>query len=175
MSATSPLRNRLPHAAPRIAQAALERARLTVVPRRRSRAPRVPFVTFVSVILLCGVVGLLMFNTSMQQASFRETALQQQATDLSAQQEALEMELQELNDPVQVAAAAEKLGMVMPTTGAGVLHLGTGKISGDPQPASGSDRLPLEQPGPRRPAVLDPPAVKQKVKPGADGVPATVR
>ena len=34
-------------------------------------APRVPFVTLVSLMLLGGVVGLLMFNTSMQQASFR--------------------------------------------------------------------------------------------------------
>ncbi|GAA1523515.1 hypothetical protein [Nocardioides humi] len=173
MSSTSPLRNRLPYVAPRLAQAALERARLTVVPRRRSRAPRVPFVTFVSLILLGGVIGLLMFNTSMQQASFRETALQKQATDLGAQQEALEMDLQALNDPAHVAAAAERLGMVMPTTGAGVLHLGSGKISGDPQPASGEDRLPLEPPGPERPAALDPTPVKVKVKAGADGAPAT--
>ncbi|MDQ6524137.1 hypothetical protein RB608_11025 [Nocardioides sp. LHD-245] len=174
MSATSPLRNRLPYVAPRIAQAALQRARLTVVPRRRTQAPRVPFVTFVSIILLGGVVGLLMFNTSMQQASFRETALQNQATDLGAQQEALEMDLQVLNDPAHVAAAAERLGLVMPT-GAGVLHLGSGKISGDPQPATGADRLPLEPPGPRRPAELDPPPVKEKVKAATDGVPATVQ
>ena len=33
--------------APRIAEAAAERARLTVVPRRAQRAPRVPFVTLV--------------------------------------------------------------------------------------------------------------------------------
>ncbi|NGZ99991.1 hypothetical protein G5V59_06500 [Nocardioides sp. W3-2-3] len=91
MSSTAPQIRRLQTVAPRIAQAALQRARLTVVPRaRRSRAPRVPFVTFVSVILLAGVLGLLLFNTSMQQASFRATALQKQATDLSAQQEALE-------------------------------------------------------------------------------------
>ncbi|GAA3521298.1 hypothetical protein [Nocardioides daeguensis] len=175
MSSTSPVRNRLPYVAPRIAQAALERARLTVVPRRRTRAPRVPFVTFVSVILLGGVIGLLMFNTSMQQASFRETALRKQATDLGAQQEALEMDLQSLNDPAHVAAAAEKLGMVTPSTAAGVLHLGSGEISGDPQPATGADRLPLEQPGPQRPSFLDPPPVKQKVKPATDGVPATVQ
>jgi hypothetical protein len=175
MSSTSPLRNRLPYVAPRIAQAALQRARLTVVPRRRTQAPRVPFVTFVSIILLGGVIGLLMFNTSMQQASFRETALQNQATDLGAQQEALEMDLQVLNDPAHVAAAAEKLGLVMPASGAGVLHLGSGRISGDPQPATGADRLPLEPPGPSRPADLDPPPVKQKVQAATDGVPATVQ
>ena len=61
----------LPHSrvrVQRIAEAAVERARLTVVPRvRRSRSPRVPFVTLVSLLLLGGVVGLLMFNTTMQQ------------------------------------------------------------------------------------------------------------
>ncbi len=176
MSSTSPLRNRLPNVAPRVAQAALERARLSVVPRRRTRAARVPFVTFVSIILLGGVIGLLMFNTSMQQASFRETALQKQATDLGAQQEALQMELRGLNEPAHVAAAAEKLGMVLPTTAAGVLNLATGKISGDPQPASRTDRLPIQQPAPTRPGVLDPTPVKVKVKaPPADGAPAVVR
>ena len=91
-STAAQLRSRLP----RIAEVAVQRARLTVVPRPRTRprAPRVPFVTLVSVILLGGVIGLLMFNTSMQQASFRAAALEQQADDLTAQQEALGLELQ---------------------------------------------------------------------------------
>ncbi len=147
---------RLPHVAPRMPPAGRGRARLTVVPRRRSRAPRVPFVTFVSVIRLAGVVGLLMLNTSMQQASFRETALAAQATDLGAQEEALKMDLQALNAPARVSAEAERLGLVQPTAPAGVLHLGTGEISGDPKPATRGDRLPAQMPGPRRPAVLDP-------------------
>ena len=42
---------------PRIAEAAVERARLTVVPRRRTRAPRVPFVALVSLLLVSGVAG----------------------------------------------------------------------------------------------------------------------
>ena len=84
MSSTAPqLRSRLP----RLAEAAVERARLTVVPRRRTRAPRVPFVTLVSTLLLGGVVGLLLFNTSMQQASFAATALEEQATNLSAREQ----------------------------------------------------------------------------------------
>ncbi len=45
-------------------EAAVERARLSVVPhRRRVRAPRMPFVTLVSLVLLGGIVGLLCFNT----------------------------------------------------------------------------------------------------------------
>ena len=66
------LRSRMP----RIAWAAVERARLTVVPRRRTKAARMPFVLLVSLVLLGGVVGLLLFNTSMQQASFAATSLE---------------------------------------------------------------------------------------------------
>ena len=64
---SSPLPQATPRRVQRIAEAAVERARLSVVPRVRRRAPRVPFVTLVSLVLLGGVVGLLMFNTSMQQ------------------------------------------------------------------------------------------------------------
>ena len=57
----------------------MERARLTVVPRRPSPAPRMPFMILVAPALLGGVVGLLLFNTSMQQASYKATALELQA------------------------------------------------------------------------------------------------
>ena len=176
MSSTAPQLRRLPQVAPRLAQAALERARLTVVPRRRTRAPRVPFVTFVSIILLAGVVGLLLFNTSMQQASFQATALQQQATNLGARQEALEMDIQDLRQPQRVAREAQALGMVIPSTPAGVIRLGTGRIEGDPTPASAADSIPLGAPAPKRPKALDPRPVKVEAgaaKPEArrDGAP----
>ena len=159
MSSTAPQIRRLQSVAPRIAQAALERARLTLVPRtRRKRAPRVPFVAFVSVILLAGVIGLLLFNTSMQQASFKATALENQATDLGAQQEALEMDIQALREPQRLARLAQDMGMVIPSTPAGVLDLSTGKITGQPVPASGGDAIPLHMPGPKKPAELQRPA-----------------
>ena len=80
-------------------QAAVERARLTVVPhRRRVRAPRMPFVTLVSVVLLGGIVGLLCFNTQMQQASFAATTLEERASNLSAREQTLHSELQALRD-----------------------------------------------------------------------------
>ena len=112
MSSTAPqLRSRLP----RLAEAAVERARLTVVPRRRARTPRIPFVTLVSLLLLGGVVGLLLFNTSMQQASFAATALEDQATSLSAREQTLQMELERLRDPQRVAEAAKRQGLVIPS------------------------------------------------------------
>lgn len=167
MSSTAAQVRRLQTVAPRLTQAALQRARLTVVPRtRRSSAPRVPFVTFVSVILLAGVVGLLLFNTSMQQASFRATALQNQATDLSAQQEALEMDIEALNQPARLARLAKEMGMVIPATPAGIIDLGTGKITGDPVAASATDAIPVHPPAPRKPAALNRTVKYVKVAPG---------
>ncbi|MEQ6903710.1 hypothetical protein [Nocardioides sp. YIM 152588] len=162
MSSTAPqVRSRLPRVAPRTAQAAVQRARLTVVPRGRTRAPRVPFVTLVSLILLGGVIGLLLFNTSMQQASFQATALERQASDLGARQEALEMDLQALRDPARIARAAQRQGMVIPTS-AGILDLGTGAISGAAEPAAGAP-LPLAPPAAQRPSFLDPAPVRVRV------------
>jgi hypothetical protein len=140
---------------PRIAEAAVERARLTVVPRRRVRAARVPFVTLVSLILLGGVIGLLLFNTSMQQASFAATDLQHRADTLLAQQQTLQMELDKMRDPQTIALKAQRLGMVLPTSPA-VLDLRSGRVLGQPTPATGIDRLRLLPPAPPKPAALDP-------------------
>lgn len=122
--------------------AALQRARLTVVPRTRQAAPRLPFIALITTILLGGVIGLLMFNTSMQQAAFVENRLQTQADNLAARQQALESDLEHLDDPLTIAAKAQAHGMVNPGTPA-ALNLGTGKIVGDPAPAAPGDTLQL--------------------------------
>lgn len=105
-----------------------------MVPRLRTRAPRVPFVMLVSLILLAGVVGLLLFNTSMQQASFTESRLQEQASTLSARQQALTMELEQLREPQRLATQACALGMVVGPTAA-YLDVETGRLTGTPTPA----------------------------------------
>ncbi len=119
-----------------------QRARLAVVPGVRSRAPRVPFVTLVSLILLAGVVGLLCFNTSMQQASFAATTLDQRAQALAARQQTLEMELQKLRSPQNIAEKAQAQGLVFPTS-VGWLDLATGQVSGEPAPADRDNTPPL--------------------------------
>ena len=103
-----------PRAVPRLAEDALTRARLTVVPRRRVRAARMPFVTLVSLVLLGGVVGLLCFNTQMQQASFAATSLEAQSGNLAAREQTLHDELQALRNPQNLAAQAQAAGMVVP-------------------------------------------------------------
>jgi cell division protein FtsB len=154
MSSTAPaLRARVP----RLAGAALERARLTVVPKRRRRSSPVPFMLLVSMLAVGGVVGLLLFNTSMQQASFAATGLQHQAEVMQARQQTLQMQLDQLRDPQMIALKAQRMGMVLPTSPA-VLDLRTGKVRGQPTPATRRDPLRLVAPPPTKPAELDPPA-----------------
>ncbi|GAB7003748.1 hypothetical protein JCM18899A_12200 [Nocardioides sp. AN3] len=128
--------------------AALQRARLTVVPRRRVEASRFPFVTLVSLILLGGVISLLCFNTSMQQAAFTEARLEKQATTLAAQQESLESDLQTLRAPQHVAQMAQKQGMVIPPSVA-MINVATGRVSGAAAPANGDATPPLWPPVPK--------------------------
>lgn len=124
-----------------IGEAAVSKARLSVVPRTRTRAPRVPFLFLVSVVLLTGVVGLLLFNTSMQQASFTASRLEEQATTMAAREQMLEMELEELRDPQRVALQAQRMGMVVPTAPA---FLGLdGTVTGTPIAATAADSVRL--------------------------------
>jgi hypothetical protein len=129
--------------APRFAEAAVERARLSLVPVRRTRPPRTPFAVLVFAILGAGVVGLLMFNTHMQQASFYATRLQHQADDLTARQQALDMELERLRAPQRLAEAGKELGMVAPGVPAFV-RLGDGTVVGTPTPASPDDAVRID-------------------------------
>jgi hypothetical protein len=148
----------LPHSrvrVQRIAEAAVERARLTVVPRvRRSRSPRIPFVTLVSVLLLGGVVGLLMFNTTMQQNAFAATALEQQASDLTSREQTLKMDLEVLRDPQVVAEKARALGMV--DGGPPAFLASDGSVKGVPMPATLANRVPILPPAVKKPAALNP-------------------
>jgi hypothetical protein len=152
---------------PRIAEAAVERARLTVVPRTRTRAARMPFVVLVSLILLGGVVGLLLFNTSMQQASFAATALEEQSSTLTAREQTLKMELDVLRDPQNVAEQAQRMGMVV-ATNPSFLRLSDGKVLGQALPASAAGDLRLQPRRPVKPAVLQPAPVVVPAEVGSD-------
>ena len=160
MSSTAPaLRARVP----RLAGAALERARLTVVPRRRRRrSSPVPFLLVVSMVAVGGIVGLLLFNTSMQQASFAATALEEQANTLTAREQTLQMELEVLRDPQRVAEHAQNLGMV-PSANPVFLRLADGKVLGKRVPATPANGLRVRPLPPAKPAVLTPAPIVHKV------------
>jgi type II secretory pathway pseudopilin PulG len=148
----------------RIAQEAVDKARLTVVPRVRTRAPRVPFVTLVSLVLVGGIVGLLLFNTSMQQASFAASSLENEADVLAAREQTLRMELDELRNPQRVAEEAQKMGMVIPAAPV-FLDLETGRTSGVRTPATRENALQLLPPAPVKPAILAPAPTVVEVPP----------
>lgn len=176
----SALINQARNRVPRIAEAAVERARLTVVPRRTTRAARVPFVTLVSLLLVSGVAGLLLFNTSMQQASFTATAMEQRAALLDAREQSLQMDLEKLRDPQRVAVQARAIGMVPPSAPA-FLRLSDGKVLGTPAPAVAEDGLrvaPLPTRKPKNlrpdPVIVEPPA-KSNSRDGAPDDPAADR
>jgi type II secretory pathway pseudopilin PulG len=157
---------------PRIAEAAVERARLTLVPRARRPGTRVPFVVLVSLLLLGGVGGLLCFNTSMQQASFTATALESQAQALNARRQGLQMQVDSLRNPQRVALEARHLGMV-PAADPAFIRLGDGKVLGNAVPATGQDAVRLTPPPTRKPKDLRTRTVKVPVKLPAQ-VPAQV-
>ena len=155
---------------PGIAEGAVAGARLTVVPRTREQAARMPFVALVTLVLLGGVVGLLLFNTSMQQSSFAATALEGQATTLAARQQSLQMDLDRLRDPQRIATAAQRLGMVQ-ACGPAFVQLGSGAVSGRPCAADGSAAFRITPPPPAKPPVLDPaPTVVHVTAPPASTV-----
>lgn len=148
--------------APRLT-GAVEKARLSLVPARRVRAPRAPFAVLVFLILGAGVVGLLMFNTHMQQSSFYATELQKQADDLTAQKQRLDMELEELRNPQHLAAAAKELGMVAPPVPLFV-NLGDGSVEGTPTVATPEDGISINPPPAVLPAPLKPNPIVIRVR-----------
>lgn len=149
-SSAAQIRSRVP----RMASAAVEKARLSVVPRTRTRAAKVPFVTLVSLVLISGVIGLLLFNTSMQQASFAATSLEEQATNLAAREQTLQMELEDLRNPQRVATQAQSMGMVVPAAPTFLSLDGT--VSGTKIAALPTDRLNLTPPAPIKPKIYEP-------------------
>ncbi|MDQ6688269.1 MAG: hypothetical protein M3Z50_11790 [Actinomycetota bacterium] len=161
----SQARNRVP----RFAEAAVERARLSVVPARAVRAKRTPFAVLVIMLLAAGVFGLLMFNTNMQQSSFYATSLQARADALTAKEQSLNLELQQLRDPQRLAVVGKKLGMVAPQEPA-FIDLRTGRILGTPMPATPLDAMrinsfPVQKPAELRPKPL---VIQVRAKPKAN-------
>ncbi len=112
-----------------LAGISLPRPRLTVVPRVVSRAPRLPFVVLVVLLLAAGLVGLLLLNTSMERGAYRVTALRQQSAELGIEQQALQLKVAAMQDPQLVAQQALRLGMVQNISPA-FLSLATGQVIG---------------------------------------------
>lgn len=152
---------------PRRSDAVAVRARLRVAPLRRPQASRVPFVMLVTFLLVGGVVTLLLFNTSLQQASFAESALSRQAAGLAAREQTLRLQLEDLRDPQRIGMAAQRLGMVV-APAPEFLRLDDGRVLGESPVASRQDgTLRLLPTPPRKPPALQPEVIT--VRAGAGG------
>ncbi|MEJ7707974.1 MAG: hypothetical protein WKF82_12320 [Nocardioidaceae bacterium] len=113
---------------------AISRPRLTIVPVVVSRAPRVPFVLLVVVILAGGLIGLLLVNISLQRGAYAATDLRQRVSALDVRQQALEIQVGRRQDPQRVTREALQLGMVQNDSPA-FLSLQRGKLIGKAIPA----------------------------------------
>jgi cell division protein FtsB len=92
---------------------ATTRAGLRTVPTAALRSRRAPFVVLVLLLLGVGLVGLLVLNTSLQQASFELTDLERETTVLRDRQTALAEEAARRAAPGSLADRARSLGMVL--------------------------------------------------------------
>lgn len=109
--------------------------RLVVVPRSSARAARVPFVALVVGLLIVGLVGLLVLNTSLQRGAYVVTDLRTQAAQLSLREQNLQMQVAGLQSPERLAAVAAASGMVR-NDHLAFLSLKTGKVVGVPKAGS---------------------------------------
>jgi hypothetical protein len=126
----------------RFADAERMRARLSLVRGRPNPAPRLPFAALVLTVLVVGLVGLLVLNTSLQQGAFYVRDLQARAQALTDHREALELQVAALREPQRVAARASAMGMV-PDHSPAFLRLSDGAVLGNAKPAGGGPTAEL--------------------------------
>jgi hypothetical protein len=70
------------------------------------------FVIAISSIFISGLLALLIINTALAQDAFKLQELKQQAVVLADQREAILRQVAEKSSPENLAASAEKLGMI---------------------------------------------------------------
>lgn len=136
------------------------RTRLRAVPQRPAPPSRVMFVGVVVAVMAAGLVGLLLLNIAMQSSAFQLAQLDSRAEDLHIRQQALDLEVDRLGSPEQLAERASAQGMV-PNPRPVFLDLSSGKVVGDPIPAAAGTGLPEFAP------VVEPPRLPQTQDTGA--------
>lgn len=83
-----------------------------VAPPEPVATARAPFVLAVLALIAVGIVGLLVLNTAINENAFTLQDLREQQTVLDAAEQQLTDELADLSSPGNLAAAAERLGLV---------------------------------------------------------------
>ena len=108
---------------------------LRVAPPAPVTVARAPFVAFLLVVVVAGVLGILVLNTKINENAFKLSHLQDQQSTLDQQESQLDQHLAVLEAPNSLAAAAARLGLIPSGTPA-YLPLPNGQSVGVPQPAA---------------------------------------
>jgi hypothetical protein len=127
-------------ATPAGAPSAQERPRtpLAVVPAPARKAGR-GFVALCVGILALALLAVLVVNISVSNRQYQMVGLKSEQLDLTQSNELLRQQVEHLEAPQNLAAEAERLGMVKPGDIAAI-DLATGKVSGAATSAEGEDR-----------------------------------
>ena len=127
-------------AAPAGAQGTEERSRtpLAVVPAPVRRTGR-GFVALCVGILAIALLAVLVVNISVSNRQYEMVGLKSEQLDLTQSNELLRQQVEHLEAPQNLAAEADRLGMVKPGDIAAV-DLATGQVTGAATSAEGEDR-----------------------------------
>lgn len=127
-------------AAPAGSQSAQERSRtpLAVVPAPVRRTGR-GFIALCVGILAIALLAVLVVNISVSNRQYEMVGLKNEQLDLTQSNELLRQQVEHLEAPQNLAAEADRLGMVKPGDIAAV-DLATGQVTGAATSAEGEDR-----------------------------------
>lgn len=114
------------------------RASLRLVPQTRSRMSTRLFLMALLLVTALGMGGLVVMNTSIQSQAAELDELQQQATNLSYQQDLLTSQVHTLRSTVTLQQRAHELGM-RPNPHPAFITLPDGKIVGNPTRVTGTE------------------------------------
>jgi hypothetical protein len=109
---------------------------MAVAPPAPVALPRASFLVLVLAVVVAGVVGVLVINTKINENAFRLDDLRAHQAALDLQEQQLAQKLAEQESPGNLAAAAQRLGLVPAGTPA-FITLPDGRVVGVPQPATG--------------------------------------
>lgn len=107
-----------------------------VAPLQVQKASRGVFSLVILGIMACGLIGILLINTTLAQGAFTVSELRSEQAELARVEAALTEEVAALAAPEALETKARALGMVPSTTPA-FIQIPDGKVMGKPKPAKG--------------------------------------
>jgi hypothetical protein len=117
------------------------RPALTPVPSGPKVLGRTPFLLVLATVLVAGLVGVLLLNTTLQSRGFEVRRLQAKANELAYLRADLESKSRALATTTEIARRAQELGMV-PNPYPVYVVVPSGEVRGVAKPVRG-DELPL--------------------------------